>query len=38
VRAASARALGTVKDERAAKRRSELATDPDPAVRAAVGS
>ncbi len=38
VRAASARALGTVKDERATKRRSELATDPDPAVRAAVGS
>ena len=38
VRAAAARGLGTVKDERATKRRSELSSDPDPAVRAAVGS
>nr|MBA3452668.1 HEAT repeat domain-containing protein [Deltaproteobacteria bacterium] len=38
VRAAAARGLGTVKDERATKRRGELASDPDPAVRAAAGS
>lgn len=38
VRAAAARGLGTLKDERATKRRNELVSDPDPAVRAAVGS
>lgn len=37
VRAAAARALGAVKDERAQKRRSELASDPDPTVRRAAG-
>jgi HEAT repeat protein len=38
VRAAAARGLSTVKDERAARRRGELAKDPDPGVRAAAGS
>jgi HEAT repeat protein len=38
VRAAVARALGATKDERARKRRAELARDPDPIVRAAAGS
>jgi HEAT repeat protein len=37
VRAAAARSLGPVKDERAQKRRAELASDPDPAVRRAAG-
>jgi len=37
VRAAAARSLGTVKDERAHKRRGELVSDPDPSVRAAAG-
>lgn len=35
VRAAAARSLGKVKDERAQKRRGELAADPDPTVRRA---
>ncbi len=35
VRAAAARALGTLRDDRAAKRRAELTADPDPLVRAA---
>lgn len=37
VRAAAARSLGTLKDDRAHKRRGELVSDPDPAVRAAAG-
>lgn len=37
VRAASATSLGRLKDERAARRRGELARDPDPIVRAAAG-
>ncbi|MBA2541644.1 MAG: HEAT repeat domain-containing protein [Deltaproteobacteria bacterium] len=38
VRAAVARALAGAKDERAQKRRAELARDPEPIVRAAAGS
>ncbi|HZJ67085.1 MAG TPA: HEAT repeat domain-containing protein, partial [Kofleriaceae bacterium] len=37
VRAAAARSLGTLKDDRAHKRRGELVSDPDPTVRAAAG-
>jgi HEAT repeat protein len=37
VRAAAARSLGTLKDERGHKRRGELTSDPDPSVRAAAG-
>jgi HEAT repeat protein len=37
VRAAAARSLGTLKDDRAHKRRGELVSDPDPSVRAAAG-
>jgi cellulose synthase operon protein C len=37
VRAAAARALAPLKDERARKRRGELAADPDPTVRGAAG-
>ena len=37
VRAAAARSLGTLQDERGHKRRGELTSDPDPAVRAAAG-
>jgi cellulose synthase operon protein C len=37
VRAAAARSLGTLKDDRAHKRRGELVNDPDPTVRAASG-
>jgi HEAT repeat protein len=37
VRASAARSLGQVKDERAQKRRGELASDPDPGVRRAAG-
>lgn len=37
VRAAAARGLAASKDERATRRRAELTTDPDPAVRAAAG-
>jgi cellulose synthase operon protein C len=37
VRAAAARSLGTIKDDRAHKRRGELVNDPDPTVRAASG-
>jgi tetratricopeptide (TPR) repeat protein/HEAT repeat protein len=37
VRAAAARSLGTLKDERGHKRRGELTSDPDPTVRAAAG-
>ncbi|TMQ10064.1 MAG: tetratricopeptide repeat protein [Deltaproteobacteria bacterium] len=37
VRAAAARSLGTLKDDRGAKRRGELTADPDPSVRAAAG-
>ena len=37
VRAAAARSLGTLKDDRARKRRGELAADPDPGVRTAAG-
>jgi cellulose synthase operon protein C len=37
VRAAAARSLGTLKDERGHKRRGELTADPDPSVRAAAG-
>jgi tetratricopeptide (TPR) repeat protein len=37
VRAAAARSLGTVHDERGHQRRGELTSDPDPAVRAAAG-
>jgi tetratricopeptide (TPR) repeat protein/HEAT repeat protein len=37
VRASAARSLAQVKDERAQKRRGELASDPDPAVRRAAG-
>jgi HEAT repeat protein len=37
VRAAAARSLGTLKDDRARKRRSELVSDPDPSVRAEAG-
>lgn len=37
VRAAAARSLGTLKDERGHKRRGELTADPDPTVRAAAG-
>jgi HEAT repeat protein len=37
VRAASARSLGTLKDDRGHKRRGELVSDPDPTVRAAAG-
>jgi tetratricopeptide (TPR) repeat protein len=37
VRAAAARSLGSLKDSRAHKRRGELVSDPDPAVRAAAG-
>jgi tetratricopeptide (TPR) repeat protein len=37
VRAAAARSLGTLKDDRAHKRRGELVSDPHPSVRAAVG-
>jgi len=38
VRAAAARSLGTLKDDRAHQRRGELVSDPDPSVRAAAGS
>ncbi len=37
VRAAAARSLGTLKDDRGHKRRGELVSDPDPTVRAAAG-
>jgi HEAT repeat protein/cytochrome c-type biogenesis protein CcmH/NrfG len=37
VRAAAARSLGTLKDDRGHKRRAELTSDPDPSVRAAAG-
>jgi tetratricopeptide (TPR) repeat protein len=37
VRAAAARSLGTLQDERGHQRRGELTSDPDPAVRAAAG-
>jgi tetratricopeptide (TPR) repeat protein len=37
VRAAAARSLGTLKDDRGHKRRGELTSDPDPTVRAAAG-
>jgi cellulose synthase operon protein C len=37
VRASAARSLGQVKDERARRRRGELAGDPDPGVRQAAG-
>ncbi|MEO7735683.1 MAG: HEAT repeat domain-containing protein, partial [Kofleriaceae bacterium] len=37
VRAAAARSLASLKDERARKRRGELAADPDPTVRSAAG-
>jgi HEAT repeat protein len=37
VRAAAARSLGTLKDDRAHKRRGELVADPEPHVRAAAG-
>jgi len=37
VRAAAARSLGTLQDERGHQRRGELTADPDPAVRAAAG-
>jgi HEAT repeat protein len=37
VRAAAARSLGTLKDDRAHQRRGELVADPDPSVRAAAG-
>jgi len=37
VRAAAARSLGTLHDERGHQRRGELTSDPDPAVRAAAG-
>ncbi len=37
VRAAAARGLGTVKDDRATRRRGELASDAEPVVRAAAG-
>jgi tetratricopeptide (TPR) repeat protein len=37
VRAAAAASLGTLKDDRAHKRRGELVADPDPGVRAAAG-
>lgn len=37
VRAAAARSLGTLKDDRGHKRRGELTSDPDPSVRAAAG-
>jgi cellulose synthase operon protein C len=37
VRAAAARSLGTLKDDRAHRRRGELVSDPDAAVRAAAG-
>ena len=37
VRAAAARSLGTLKDDRAHRRRGELVSDPDPSVRAAAG-
>ena len=37
VRAAAARGLGTIKDDRATRRRAELASDPEPLVRAAAG-
>ena len=37
VRAAAARSLAPLKDERARKRRGELAADPDPTVRSAAG-
>jgi tetratricopeptide (TPR) repeat protein/HEAT repeat protein len=37
VRAAAAASLGTLKDDRARKRRGELVSDPDPGVRAAAG-
>jgi HEAT repeat protein/tetratricopeptide (TPR) repeat protein len=37
VRAAAARSLGALKDDRAHKRRGELTADPDPTVRAAAG-
>jgi len=37
VRAATVGALGQLADDRATKRRSELARDPDPIVRAAAG-
>jgi tetratricopeptide (TPR) repeat protein len=37
VRAAAARSLAQVQDERAQKRRAELAADPDPGVRRAAG-
>lgn len=38
VRAAAARSLGTLKDDRAHQRRGELVSDPDPSVRAAAGT
>lgn len=38
VRASAARSLGQVKDERAQRRRGELASDPDASVRQAAGS
>ena len=37
VRAAAARGLGTIKDDRATRRRAELAGDPELVVRAAAG-
>jgi len=37
VRAAAARSLGALKDDRAHRRRGELTSDPDPSVRAAAG-
>ena len=37
VRAAAARALGSSRDERASRRRAELANDPEEVVRAAAG-